>query len=368
MCSCRVTPPPPPALPAIACWTRSRSCWPSRASGRRPSTRSRRGPASPRAACCTTSRRRRRWSAGSWIGSPDLIADDVERMRAAPAGPVDYFLRTSIPTDSRFERAIVAIARLAQAADTRARDALAGAQRLWLAVLEEAVGDPLAARMVMLIGDGMYYNTALLPAANTVLRDETDVDELIALVRRICGTDRLSARPPLSSSGGQEPRERPRRPVVRGCTDRRPERRRRLGRSARPDAAVRRARRTPGLRAVRGRGAGSASRAGQRDLRPGVGAVAEGDQSARAGPTGLGHCRTSPRRGGRSRASRSPPRSARSHAVRRSPPGARTARRRASAAQRRASCSPSAISSASQRDRSASRSVANSSAAVRRVA
>ena len=115
----------------------------------------------------------------------DLIADDVEQMRAAPAGPVDYFLRTSIPTDSRFERAIVAIARLAQAADTRARDALAGAQRVWLTVLEEAVGDPLAARMVMLIGDGMYYNTALLPATNTVLRDETDVDELIALVRRI---------------------------------------------------------------------------------------------------------------------------------------------------------------------------------------
>ncbi|MGO4536062.1 TetR/AcrR family transcriptional regulator [Leifsonia sp. 2MCAF36] len=116
-----------------------------------------------------------------------LVADDVERMRAASAGPVDYFLRTSIPTDSRFEQAVVAVARLAQAADTRARDALADAQRLWLGVLEEAVGDPLAARMVMLIGDGMYYNTALLPAANTVLRDETDVDELIALVRKISG-------------------------------------------------------------------------------------------------------------------------------------------------------------------------------------
>ena len=114
-----------------------------------------------------------------------LVADDVDRMRADEAGPVDYFLRTSIPTDSRFERAVVAVARLAQAADPRARDALADAQRVWLAALEEAVGDPLAARMVMLIGDGMYYNAALLPAANTVLRDETDVDQLIALVRGI---------------------------------------------------------------------------------------------------------------------------------------------------------------------------------------
>ncbi|WP_431220893.1 helix-turn-helix domain-containing protein [Leifsonia xyli] len=116
-----------------------------------------------------------------------LVALDVQEMRTADAGPVDYFLRTSIPTDSRFERALVAVARLAQAADTRARDALGDAQRVWLLALEHAVGDPLAARMVMLIGDGMYYNTALLPAANTVLRDETDVDELIALVRKIAG-------------------------------------------------------------------------------------------------------------------------------------------------------------------------------------
>lgn len=116
-----------------------------------------------------------------------LIDEDVAAMRAAPDGPVDYFLRTSIPTDSRFERAIVAIARLAQAADPQARDALACAQRRWLEVLQEAVGDPLIARTIMLIGDGMYYNTALLPAANNVLRDETDIDDLVALIRRFAG-------------------------------------------------------------------------------------------------------------------------------------------------------------------------------------
>lgn len=116
-----------------------------------------------------------------------LIDQDVAAMRAAPDGPVDYFLRTSIPTDSRFERAIVAIARLAQAADPQARDALARAQRRWLEVLQEAVGDPLVARTIMLIGDGMYYNTALLPAANNVLRDETDIDDLVALIRRFAG-------------------------------------------------------------------------------------------------------------------------------------------------------------------------------------
>lgn len=124
----------------------------------------------------------------------DLIEDDVRRMREAEDGPVDYFLRTSIPTDSRFERAIVAIARLAQAADPRARDALASAQRRWLEVLQEAVGDPLVARTIMLIGDGMYYNTALLPTANNVLRDETDIDDLVALIRRFAEGDGSSGR------------------------------------------------------------------------------------------------------------------------------------------------------------------------------
>src|ERR1700754_728481 len=49
------------------------------------------------------------------------VEDDLERMRTAPEGPVDYFIRTSIPTDNDLERSIVAVARLAQSADSRAR-------------------------------------------------------------------------------------------------------------------------------------------------------------------------------------------------------------------------------------------------------
>lgn len=117
------------------------------------------------------------------------LAQDIEHMRAAPDGPVSYFLRTSIPSDNRLERVIVAIARLAQASDARASDALADAQRLWLSELEAVVGDRMVARTIMLIGDGMYYNSALLPAANAVLRDETDVEQLIALVERLSARD-----------------------------------------------------------------------------------------------------------------------------------------------------------------------------------
>lgn len=117
------------------------------------------------------------------------LAEDIEHMRAAPDGPVSYFLRTSIPSDNRLERMIVAIARLAQASDARASDALADAQRLWLSELEAVVGDRMVARTIMLIGDGMYYNSALLPAANAVLRDETDVEQLVALVERLSQRD-----------------------------------------------------------------------------------------------------------------------------------------------------------------------------------
>jgi AcrR family transcriptional regulator len=117
------------------------------------------------------------------------LAVDIEHMRAASDGPVSYFLRTSLPSDNRLERVIVAVARLAQASDARASDALADAQRLWLSELEAVVGDRMVARTIMLIGDGMYYNTALLPAANTVLRDETDLQQLVALVERLSKRD-----------------------------------------------------------------------------------------------------------------------------------------------------------------------------------
>lgn len=113
------------------------------------------------------------------------IGADLDRMRTAPDGPVAYFIRTSIPTDNDLERSIVAVARLAQSADSRARDALSAMQRAWLDILESAVADPLVARVIMLIGDGMYYNTALLPDTNAVIRSETDLDRVVELVQRL---------------------------------------------------------------------------------------------------------------------------------------------------------------------------------------
>jgi hypothetical protein len=47
-------------------------------------------------------------------------------------------------------------ARLAQSADSLARDAPADIQRRWLAILEESAGDSVVAQVIKLIGDGLY--------------------------------------------------------------------------------------------------------------------------------------------------------------------------------------------------------------------
>jgi AcrR family transcriptional regulator len=107
---------------------------------------------------------------------------DLERMRAAPAGPVDYFIRTSVSSQSPLDRTIIAVARLAQGANPRAREALHRMQADWLAIIEETVRDPAVARAVMLLGDGMYYNSALLPSAGSVIASDEDMDRLLAVV------------------------------------------------------------------------------------------------------------------------------------------------------------------------------------------
>jgi AcrR family transcriptional regulator len=107
---------------------------------------------------------------------------DLERMRSAPAGPVDYFIRTSVSSQSPLDRTIIAVARLAQGANPRARQSLQRMQADWLAIIEEAVHDPAVARAVMLLGDGMYYNSALLPAAGPLIATDEDMDSLLAVV------------------------------------------------------------------------------------------------------------------------------------------------------------------------------------------
>jgi len=132
-----------------------------------------------------------------------LVEIDIERMRAADSGIVDYFIRTSVASPgspNELERTIVACSGLAQGAHPHVRDALRRVQGSWLAVLGEAVADPVVARLVMLVGDGLYFNSV------TGLSDETpdsaSMDELVALLRE------LVARGPAHPSLGALPAPR----------------------------------------------------------------------------------------------------------------------------------------------------------------
>jgi len=111
-----------------------------------------------------------------------LAREDVERLRQAERGPVDRWIRGSLSTATPFDRAYVATSRLAQGNHPRARDALTHLQEEWAAVILEAVGDPAVARAVLLIGDGLYYNSALQPWLGGSAPADSALDELIRVV------------------------------------------------------------------------------------------------------------------------------------------------------------------------------------------
>jgi AcrR family transcriptional regulator len=115
-----------------------------------------------------------------------LVEVDIERMRAAADGVVDYFIRTSVASagsPNELERTIVACSCLAQGAHPEVQKALRSVQASWLAVIADTVDDPVVARVVMLVGDGLYFNSA------TGLSDETpdsaSMDALVAVLTEL---------------------------------------------------------------------------------------------------------------------------------------------------------------------------------------
>lgn len=116
-----------------------------------------------------------------------LVTADVVNIRTAPAGVIDYFIRSSVNTESELDRAIIAATRLAQGSQPKAQEALRSMQRAWFEVVEESVGDAAVARAIMLMSDGLYYNSALLPTgpSETANRAIDHMDELVAIAQRL---------------------------------------------------------------------------------------------------------------------------------------------------------------------------------------
>ncbi|MFI2101924.1 TetR/AcrR family transcriptional regulator [Isoptericola sp. NPDC019693] len=121
----------------------------------------------------------------------ELTATDVDTMRDAPEGAADYLLRTSTVIDGDFGVLYLAASRLAQGAYPRARDVLDAAQTAWTETVREEVGDPVLARAVSLMGEGLY---ALASFGASSLGDR-DIDDLLALVREAAAA-RSSGRTP----------------------------------------------------------------------------------------------------------------------------------------------------------------------------
>lgn len=115
-----------------------------------------------------------------------LAAEDLDEMRSAAEGPARYYVRTSRYEGTALDRVLVAVSRLQQAGNPRARAAIEEASNNWLALLHAALGDLAMARAVKLIGDGLYYN-ALYRSVDGRPDPSVGDDELLAVIDRITG-------------------------------------------------------------------------------------------------------------------------------------------------------------------------------------
>ncbi|MET0766646.1 MAG: TetR/AcrR family transcriptional regulator [Aeromicrobium sp.] len=100
---------------------------------------------------------------------------DVDKMRTAKKGPVDFYLTTSVNTGSAFDRALIAAGRIAQENDSRASAALADLREGWFTVLREHLGDESLARTIQLIGDGLYFDDTTGLSEKNALEHVRDV-------------------------------------------------------------------------------------------------------------------------------------------------------------------------------------------------
>lgn len=115
-----------------------------------------------------------------------LAADDVEAMRTSADGPARHYIRTSHYADTPLDRTFVAVARLQQAGDPRARAAIRQISEQWLDTLDEALGDRDAARAIKLIGDGLYHNAMSSTLGGQ--HPQAEVDEgLLGVIDRLSG-------------------------------------------------------------------------------------------------------------------------------------------------------------------------------------
>ncbi|MBM7847050.1 TetR/AcrR family transcriptional regulator [Arthrobacter roseus] len=114
-----------------------------------------------------------------------LVGEDLARMTQDPEGAARYYVRTSVYEDSPLDRALVAMARLAQQGHARAQERFSALEDAWLGALEEELGNRAIARAVKLMGDGLYYDAAFFAGDSARKQTPQDMEELLLLVDAI---------------------------------------------------------------------------------------------------------------------------------------------------------------------------------------
>jgi AcrR family transcriptional regulator len=115
-----------------------------------------------------------------------LAEEDVVAMTSAPEGPVAAFVRSSVVSGTPFDRTIIAVSRLAQSGHENAAAALRDMRVAWEDVVRPHVRDRAALDLVILLGDGLYFNKTLEgDSSATPVPAGDDLDALVALVERV---------------------------------------------------------------------------------------------------------------------------------------------------------------------------------------
>ncbi len=132
---------------------------------------------------------------------------DVEAIRAAEGGAVDYLIRTSVNAGEPFDQAFLAAACLAQGAHPAVRDAIATIRLAWHAVIEEAVGDSDVANVILLVSDGLYANSALMGTTVSSSEHRNASDRILGVLRALTPPEARSTRvsPPASEQKANVP-------------------------------------------------------------------------------------------------------------------------------------------------------------------
>jgi AcrR family transcriptional regulator len=122
-----------------------------------------------------------------------LVDDDIAVLEGAREGAVAYYVRSSVAVGSPLDRAAVAATRLAQAGHESAARTIRSVRERWLEAVRRHVADPTVALAITLIGDGLYYDSALHgqdPELGVDAPPPAEMDALVALLERLAATTR----------------------------------------------------------------------------------------------------------------------------------------------------------------------------------